>query len=170
MHRYKNVAITGAKGAGKSTLARWLLEQRMIPYAGFQTVRYDTTPVGPLYELRDILTGWGTPISELTDEGIRGIPSAFEGVGVLTLERAIGSAAPVLLLDEIGRFERSSDGFLRAVFAALDSEKTVIAVLKQEDLPYIQQIKVRADTLLIDLDQCGREQAREILGNWMENL
>ena len=69
---------------------------------------------------------------------------------------------PVLLLDEIGRFERHSRAFLDAVTDALDGEKMVVAVLKEE-LPHICAIREREDGLLVDLDIHSREQAREIL-------
>ncbi len=167
MYRYKNVAITGERGAGKSTLAAWLLQTLGLPCAGFRTLRYAVTPAGPLYELVDIRTSERAPISELSDGAICGISTTFDGFGVRILERA---DAPVLLLDEIGRFERNSEAFLRAVHAALDSPKTVIAVLKKEDLPHIQQIKARSDTFLIDLDTCSRERARDLLRAWQEML
>ncbi len=169
MNPYKNIAITGRKGAGKSTLARWLAEQLEWDCAGFETVRYDMTSVGPLYEMKDLLTGESMPISELTDRGIQGIPSVFEGFGVALLNRAAESEAPVLL-DEIGRFERGSEGFLQGISRVLDSEKRVIAVLKQEDLPHIAYIKARRDTLLVDLDAVSREEGRRILANWMKKL
>ncbi len=170
MHRCKNIAITGAKGAGKSTLASWLLNALGLPFAGFQTLRYAMTAAGPLYELEELSTKKRQPISELREEGIRGIPESFEGFGAEVVARAAASAAPVILLDEIGRFERNSPRFLRSLTAALDSEKTVVAVLKQEPLPHILSIRERSDTLLIDLDRRSREEARKILSHWMEKL
>ncbi len=170
MHRYKNIAVTGEKGAGKSTLCAWLLERMGLRWAGFQTVRYAVADAGPLYELVDILTGEGVPISELRDGGIRGIPGSFDTFGAACLRRAAASDAPVLLLDEIGRFERSSRVFLSGVSAVLDGEKTVIAVLKQEALPHIQAIRARPDTLVVDLDLLGKEEARKLLNTWLGKL
>ncbi len=167
MHRFKNIAITGEKQAGKSTLARWLLEQLSSPSAGFQTVRYDVTAAGPLYALEELTTGERAPISHLTEAGIRGIPENFDGFGKDAVARAAASPDAVILLDEIGRFERCSECFLAAVAAALDSEKTVIAVLKKEELPHIAAIKGRPDTLVIDLDEVSRAQAKDILTQWL---
>ncbi len=168
MEQYKNIAITGAKGAGKSTLANWLLERMGRSCAGFRTEKYGQTPAGPLYALRDILTDESAPISQYRDGSIRGISESFDGFGVQVLNAALASPAPVMLLDEIGRFERSSGDFLEGVFSALDSKKTVIVVLKKEELPHIEGIKGRSDTLLLDLDLLSKEASREILVQWLE--
>ena len=159
----KNIFITGARGAGKSTLARWLLGKMGLPYAGFQTVVIDRTHAGPVYAMEELLTGKSVPISRPTPEGIRGIGAAFDSFGVQVIRRGLSSSAPVLLLDEIGRFERHSRAFLDAVTDALDGEKMVVAVLKKEELPHICAIRERQDGLLVDLDIHSREQAREIL-------
>lgn len=159
----KNILITGARGTGKSTLARWLLGELGLPYAGFQTVAIDRTWAGPVYAMEELLTGNSVPISRLTPEGIRGIGAAFDSFGVQVIRRGLSSSAPVLLLDEVGRFERHSRPFLDAVTDALDGEKMVVAVLKKEELPHICAIRERQDSLLMDLDIQSREQAREIL-------
>ncbi len=159
----KNIFITGARGAGKSTLARWFLEKMGLPYVGFQTVVIDRTYAGPVYAMEELLTGKSVPISRLTPEGIRGISAAFDTFGVQGIRRGLSSSAPVLLLDEIGRFERHSSPFLDAVTDALDGEKMVVAVLKKEELPHICAIRERQDGLLVDLDIHSWEHAREIL-------
>ncbi len=167
MHRFKNIAITGARQAGKSTLANWLLKKMNADATGFRTVRYAVTDLGPLYEMVRLDTGASAPISRLLPEGIRGIPETFDGFGVALLAQIRACPAGVVLLDEIGRFERNSPEFLRELRELLDCEKTVVAVLKQEDLPHIRTIQARRDTLLIDLDVVTREQARQILGDWL---
>ncbi len=167
METWKNIAITGARQAGKSTLAHRLLEQLELPCDGFHTTVYDRTEMGPLYQLTDIRTGRSAPISRLAQGRICGIPETFETVGVRCLERALLGERAVLLLDEIGRFERNSPLFLRAVTRVLDSPKRVIAVLKKEDLPHIAAIRARKDTLVVDLDVCGRAAAWELADQWL---
>ncbi len=166
MERYKNLALTGARQAGKSTLAEHLLTCLDLPYGGFRTTVYARTAAGPLYQLTDVITGETEPISHLTEEGIRGISAAFDGLGVRCLEGALRSDAPLLLLDEVGRFERNSPLFLQAVTRALDSPKRVILVLKKEELPYIADIRAREDTLVIDLDTAGRKRSCETVDKW----
>ena len=163
MKPYKNILITGAKNSGKSTLANWFLDLLDCKYAGFRTVQAFETDAGPLYEMEDILSGQKQLISAYVNERIRGIESAFEEFGVLLLENALQSDAPVILTDEIGRFERHCTRFLEQVQKIADSEKLGILLLKKEDLPHIQKMKEREDSLLIDLDEISREEARELL-------
>ncbi len=166
MTNCKNLAITGAKQAGKTTLANRLLQSLGLPYGGFRTTVYHRTAVGPLYQLTDVSTGQAAPISRLTEKGIRGIPETFDHLGVRCLQGALRDEVPLLLLDEIGRFERNSDRFLAAVTQALDSPKRVIAVLKKEDLPHIAAICARPDTLVVDLDECTGGEAQQIVDKW----
>ncbi|MDO4270595.1 MAG: nucleoside-triphosphatase [Eubacteriales bacterium] len=164
----RNILITGARGAGKSTLADWLIGRLGRPCAGYRTVRDEITPAGPLYRMTDLLTGESAPISRLAGGGIRGVPETFDGFGAACVRAALGSDAPVLLFDEIGRFEQSSPAFLEAVTAALDSEKTVIAVLKKEEMPHIARFRARRDGLLLDLDEIPRAAAREKLREFLD--
>ncbi len=166
MDAFKNIAFTGCRQAGKSTAAARLIRQAGWSAAGFCTEVCRRTPAGPLYTLRDLLTGETMPISHLTDNGICGIPDTFEDLGVRCLKNSLGSDAQVLLLDEIGRFERNCSGFLRWITCALDGEKPVIAVLKKEELPHISAILRRPDTLVVDLDEWGRARAHQISDQW----
>ncbi len=170
MHKCKNIAVTGPKGSGKSTLSRRLISQSGLPCCGFEARRYQVTEQGPLYEMVDLLSGSAMPISHLTQAGIRGMPESFDGFGAELLENLLRCPEPLVLLDEIGRFERNSPRFLQALEAVLDSTKTVIAVLKQEALPHIQAIKARPDTLVVDLSLCSREEAYTLAQNWLNQL
>ncbi len=160
---FKNIIITGQPQTGKSELADWLLEQLDMPYAGLRTTKLSETSVGPTYQLQNILSKENIPISCCSENEIRQIPATFNNFGTKTLKQARTSLAPILLLDEIGDLEQNSPSFLTEIFEVLDSDKIVIAVLKKEELPYLAQIKARADALLIDLDLTSHEAARKLL-------
>lgn len=80
--------------------------------------------------------------------------------GVQHVQEARTGPAPVIILDEIGRFEASCSNFLTEIERALDSKKTVIAVLKKEPLPHLQELAERPDAVLLDLDILSPFQAR----------
>lgn len=163
MKSYRNLMITGSKNSGKTTLANWLLEQFQKPFVGYRTLPATETEAGPLYKMQDLSTGNEQLISAYVDGRIRGIPSAFEEFGVQVLKNALENTAPVILLDEIGRFEKNCEAFLENVFAIADSEKFAILILKKENLAHIQKLKEREDSLVIDLDEISREDARSLL-------
>lgn len=158
-----NILITGKPGTGKSTLALWLIEHLGQPWAGYQTVKAEDTPAGPLYVMKQVPGGACAPISRQAAGGIRGIPETFEVLGTQWVQAAVDGPCPVIVLDEIGRFEGQCEGFLAAIHGALDSPKLVIAVLKKEEHPHLRQLREREDSFLFDLDELSRLDARERL-------
>ena len=159
----KHIVITGSKQIGKSTLAKRYLEYSGADYAGYRTKCTEVTDAGPVYALEDIKTGENTPISAYLNGRIVGIKSAFDDFGAKVILNAVNSDLPVLLFDEIGRFERDSEPFLSALDMAFQSGKRIIAVLKKEELPHIVRIRERADICLLDLDKISASRAFEYL-------
>lgn len=159
----KHIVITGARQAGKSTLANRYLERVRLPYEGYRTKRISVTEVGSTYGLEDIRTGKMKEISACVGHKICGIQSTFDDFGTKVVRMAMESDVPILLLDEIGRFEKNSMPFLKALEDTFSSGKQVIAVLKKEELPHIVRIRQRKDIVLLDLDETSREQAWEQL-------
>lgn len=159
------ILLSGRPGSGKSTLARYLLERYDQPWAGYQTYKYEISPAGPLFALKAFPGEDSSPISCYENGVIRAVGTTFDTLGADCLYRAIEGTAPIILMDEIGRFEKNSPAFLQAVQAVLDSDKTVIAVLKKESLPYLDALRKTPGAILIDLDECTREEARQRLTN-----
>lgn len=159
----RHLVITGVRQIGKSTLANRYLTACGMEYAGYRTKVRARTKVGPIYEMEELLTGKRQPISRVDGDHIVGIPETFEKFGAAVIRRGIASDAPVLLLDEIGRFERNSPEFLSALTESFSERQQVVAVLKQENLPHIEAIKAREDILLVDMDTMTREAAWKLV-------
>ena len=157
-----NYFITGRPGSGKSTLAAWLCSRLPPPAAGLRTLCTGRCEAGPVFSLQDLLTGEMAPISRPSPEGDRmmGIPETFEGFGAEALRRAAGSGAAVVLVDEVGRFERNCTGYLNTLQALVEGPQTVVAALKKEDLPHLNALRAREEDIQIDLDQISPAEAR----------
>ncbi len=167
--KYKNnVLITGAKKSGKTKLIKHMLKKIGKKYDGFFTEPFESYRDGSTYEMIQISTGKSSEISkrikdERTPKPYAPIISAFDGFGTDCIAQAIRGECPIIVLDEIGRFEKNSKMFLVAVDAALDHRKTVFAAIKKEPLEHLEKLKKRPDVLLIDLDEVSFDDAEEIL-------
>ena len=158
-----HIIITGKPGAGKSTLARYLLSGFGEKWAGYRTIKGESGASGTAYLLESWPEGERLPISRPDGDRMAAVPETFETLGVSAIRRALDGPEPIVLLDEVGRFERNSPAFLAAVKEALLSEKTVIAVLKKEPLPHLEQFRHLQGEIFIDLDQCTPQEARKRL-------
>ena len=148
----KNILITGSKNVGKSTLVQKILERFGILYVGFQTIPFEMFDAGPTYLMEDLVTKKQFPISKYDGKQIVGIPKTFSTFGKTCLQNAINSKYQFVVIDELGRFERTSYDFIDMVNKVLSSRKIVIAVLKAESIEYLNLIKRRPDCYLYDLD------------------
>ena len=163
----KLILITGRPGSGKSTLARYLLRGIGEAYAGFLTQQRGSCPCGPLYDLVAHPSEKRGPISAEGKGRIEAVPETFETLGCAALQEALCGPEPVILMDELGRFERDCPRFLKLVDEVLQSEKTVLAVVKKEPLPHLQVILATEGARVIDLDQESAADARKELAQWL---
>lgn len=161
----KHIVVTGVKQIGKSTLVNRYLESLGVSYAGFRTKQIAITQAGPVYALEDIQSGRREPISRLFHGKIVGIPATFDTFATQVILEAMKADVPILLFDEIGRFEQNSTSFLSALDLSFSSGKQVIAVLKKEELPHILKIRQRPDICYIDLDEIPVQEAIHLLKN-----
>lgn len=148
----KNILITGSKNTGKSTLVQKILKQFSSSYAGFQTIPFERFEAGPTYLMVDLITKKQIPISKYDGKQVVGIPVAFSTFGKKCLQNSIASEHLFVVMDELGRFERTSYDFINMVNKVLSSKKIVIAVLKAESIDYLNLIKNRPDCYLYNLD------------------
>lgn len=63
----------------------------------------------------------------------------------------------LIILDEIGCAESNSYKFIDSLNKVLDSNKTVLGVLKKKDCSLINDIKKRDDLLLFEVDENNRD-------------
>ncbi len=81
------------------------------------------------------------------------IPQVFSSLGKNCLLQSMNDNSDIIVMDELGRFEKDVDDYIETVDKVLDSSKIVIAVLKDEPLDYIHKIKARDDVILFDLSK-----------------
>ena len=82
-------------------------------------------------------------------------PDGFLEVGIPAIQRAILTSteeAPWAVIDEIGCLETSCEPFLKALVTLFDT-RPVIAVIRKQSLPFLDELKHRPDVFVIDLDE-----------------
>ncbi|MEM2874898.1 MAG: NTPase [Candidatus Hadarchaeales archaeon] len=175
--RIKNFLVTGAPGSGKSSvIARTadLLRSRGLRPGGIicPEIREGGTRIG--FRMEDISTGEKEILAHVN---IRGGPSIGKyGVNIEGLDRmsreAIGKAvsgSDFVIIDEIGPMEVLSTEFRRAVAAALDSEKPVIAAVHMRTAGgFIGSVKSRKDARIIQVDRENRDRLPHELAEAVE--
>ena len=76
-------------------------------------------------------------------------------------------------MDELGRLERMATKFNQEINQVLDSDKVVLGVLQQAEVPLLNAIKERKDTLILTLSKHNaldvymqvKEEVERILNN-----
>jgi nucleoside-triphosphatase len=156
----KNILITGNPGVGKTTLIQNIISKLNISAGGFYTA-----------EVRDENgKRWGFKIISL--DGREDVLASVElisqrkvskyGVDVAAVDR-IGVTAirdalsrdDVVVIDEIGRMELTSEQFRDVVMEALDSPKPVLGTIAIRDTSLARKIKKRQDTRVIKLTRAN---------------
>lgn len=76
---------------------------------------------------------------------------SLENIGVQAIEQAI-KEAEVIVIDEVGKMEMESDNFVKAVEAALDTDKPLLMTLhKKSRNPLLQDIRRRDDIRILEV-------------------
>lgn len=153
----RHLVITGKFGSGKTTLLSEL----------FPELRPGITTWAEPYAsvfMKDNLTGETMKIAEY-DDSITGtiakmvlIEDRMASFGSSVLKRCMCSEQEWVTVDEIGFLEENCDVFKNALRDLFES-KHVAAVVRKQDLPFLNELRSRPDVFLVDLDEpvenCG---------------
>ncbi|XP_063958967.1 cancer-related nucleoside-triphosphatase-like [Lytechinus pictus] len=166
--RIKHIFLTGPPGVGKTTLVRKTcseLMSRSIPLQGFYTeeLRESGKRTGfdiiTLDEQRGSLAKIGGQKGPKVGQYTVNLPS-FERLAlpVLSPQR---ESSPVYVIDEIGKMELFSQGFIQAVRRLLDQSDTTIfgtiPVPKGRPLGLVEEVRGRADVQVFTISKENRD-------------
>lgn len=147
----KSLLITGAKGAGKSTLVESLTEEAALPGVLSEVERgEDGLPVRVW--LRERTGERGCLIGTRGAGAMCPHAAAFDTVGAQLLRDARLARGEWAVVDEIGFLEEASPRYLDEL-RRLFEEKRVLAAVRKAGTPFLRELCAREDCLLIDLDE-----------------
>lgn len=169
----KHLFLTGDKKIGKSTAIKKFLQAEQPDFSGYQT-----QPV----IINEKVRGYALHSFEQMDEeendviisvraGVRrniAVEGIFDMIGVKIIEASLTSAAKLVLIDELGKLEDSSNLFLEAVCRLLDSEHRVLGVLQKKESKMSVLLNERTDCEIIEITENNRDMAADLIQQWYQ--
>lgn len=173
--QYKNILLTGRRNCGKSTLINKILDHMGIEYTGYRTLPYYINGYMQGYYLHGYIDEIDkeclySPISiKISNNRYIRVTETFDTIGCLILKNSRKQKdCKIILLDEIGFLEDDSEEFKLEIKNCLDSEKFCLGVLKDKDSEFLNSIKLRTDTLIINIEDISYDH-RKIIQDDIEN-
>ena len=166
MNTRRNLFLTGPKHIGKSTILFSALLKFPVILGGFRVDRVFEGRRLRAFRIIDLNTSSSAEISTARKGGWDIHLEAFETVGAEAVRCGIRSAE-LVVMDELGRFELRAYGFRQAVTDALDSPAPVIGVLKEDDNPFLNEIRSREDTEILEVTEENRDDVRWYVDDWL---
>lgn len=146
----QHLILTGTIGSGKTTLLSTLFPS---PLPGITTW---AEPCKAVF-MRDNLTGASVKIADY-DASIQGTEAKMSlccnelaSFGVAALERCIQDNSDWVSIDEIGFLEENCKTYQNAIRHVFE-QKHVVAVVRKQDLTFLNELRSRDDAFLVDLD------------------
>lgn len=160
-----NFLITGRPGSGKTSViegAVELLRGRGLKPGGLYCPEIREGGIRIGFKMVDLMTGEERILAHV-NQSVGPQVSKYrvnvENVNIMS-ESAMGRAlreADFMVIDEIAPMEIHSEGFRRAVLAALDSPKPLLAVVHQRTAAsFIGEVKARGDVRFFEVTSNNR--------------
>lgn len=143
--------MTGKRHGGKTTLLSALFPEVLpgittwaVPGTGVYLKENCTQNVVQTGIFDDTLPG--------TENRMRICPEGFGTLGMSALLRCVESDNEWVSIDEIGYLENGHPGYCDAIRNVMKN-KRMAAVVRKQELPFLQEILHRKDVFLVDLDE-----------------
>ena len=157
----KHILIVGARHVGKSTLIRRVLDEIDKPIFGFETKKEDWLADeengSPVY-----IYGAGEAHVQRADNLVgyckeRRFQTNTETFNRFALRLANPPKGSIILLDEIGFMESSSEAFCQAIMNLLDGDIPVIAAVKHNSTPFLDAVKAHPNARCFAITEENRD-------------
>lgn len=167
------IAITGAPCVGKSTVLQNVLKQLTCTCGGMTSADIREKGERTGFEIRDIATGKQGILAHKNCAGPRVGSyhvniSDLDSIGTAAIKNAISTE--LIVIDELAPMEFKSQEFIRAVEAALGSDKNMLVVLHQKsNHPIAERIRREFEVYTVTME--NRESVvSEIAGKIIKSL
>jgi len=148
----KNIFIEGDIKVGKSYVLEKTLKILNIKYGGFKTIPIYKEDKKVAFKLIDLLTNEENVVATYNIDGNLIVNSdIFDELGVKALENGL-KKSDLIVMDELGFLEDNSNKFKEKVFEVLNSDKNVLAVIKEKKNKFLNEISNLGEVFKIEND------------------
>jgi nucleoside-triphosphatase len=163
--RKKNIFLTGAPSSGKTTVIKKVIKALEQPCGGFYTEeeREAGKRTGFIMKTLDGRKGYLAHQDIQSEFYIRRYGVSIENVETIAVSSIVPVEGNIIILDEIGKMECFSELFREAVLNALDAPNIVIGTITFGGDEFIQGIKKRADTEIIEVTPENRDSLPDMI-------
>ncbi len=166
--------ITGIPGVGKTTVLRKVAERLGdVRFCGFYTEELREQSVRRGFRLIGFDGSEGV-IAHVAFPQCRRVGKY--GVDVAAMDRlaeatlAFHENCALYLVDEIGKMECMSQGFVAAMRTLLTSEKLLVATVSKTGRGFIEEVKTRNDVELLEVTHANRDSLPAVVLDWVDRL
>jgi nucleoside-triphosphatase len=170
----KNILLTGRPGSGKTTVVEAIVRRFAADAGGFVTGEIREKGIRTGFRITT-LDGRSALLAHVNSRspvrvGKYGVNvSDFERLALPAIENAV-QRKRLVVIDEIGRMEMTSDAFCQAVRDALDARPIVLATIQQHTQSFTDQIKKRRDVALFQITPGTRNVLAAAIENMMSKM
>ncbi|HPL18949.1 MAG TPA: nucleoside-triphosphatase [Spirochaetota bacterium] len=168
----KNIFLTGAPSAGKTTMIKKLLRLLDRPAQGFYTEeeKNDGRRVGFMMNSLDGRRGYLAHQDIRSEFSIRRYGVSVDNIDSIAADSIIPKDNTIIVLDEIGTMECYSEHFRRMAIRALDSPNIVVGTVALGGDDFIKSIKERADIDIIEVTPSNRNALPDVIARKIKAL
>ena len=158
--------IVGARGVGKSTLIRRVLEELNVSLCGFETKK-EKNMEHPIYGDPVFIYEVGVPKQQTEENRIGYCKDRHPLMGKEIFDRYakklknLPSDKDMILLDEIGFMESCSPEFCEAILALLDGDRPIIAAVKNKEFPFLEAVRSHPNCRCFVINSENRDELVE---------
>lgn len=161
----KNIFLTGAPSAGKTTVIKKVIAGLAVPAKGFYTEeeRVDGKRIGFVMHALDGNQAYLAHQDIQSKYHIRRYGVSIPNIEKVAIPSIFPTQGHVIIIDEIGKMECFSEKFLEAALAALNSPNIVVGTIPFGGTDDILQVKQRDDIEITEVTPENRDQLPDII-------
>ena len=170
----RTLLLTGRPGVGKTTVVK-KAAQALEPDAGGFFTEEIRGAGGRRVGFRLVTLDGEEAVMAHAELRVEGRPrvsrygvdvAAIDRVGVAALQRAVASDG-IVVVDEIGKMELTSDAFKEAVLDAVAGEVRVLGTVMRGSHPWVEDLKAREDVTVWEVTRDNRDQLVKEVVAWV---